>query len=319
MLISKREQLHTVQISTPEELASALPDIRNNGAVTHFVSLAVNNSEISVCPFHLDGVNKKEIKNRLINEAVDLLSLPADAIELDYQVFDSSQEQTRGVYVSYPKKLLQDYLLTVDRSGCILVKIVPSILAGIDSFLDQYKEQQGRLCLFDFSEGNMVYFAVFSNGQCDFLREIPFESDDEVEHEVIQSLRCACSISSIKKFDHIYFSGNVPKKDEIFKRVKKLYCENVTHGYFTNVEASLRRKDNLFALNLINKKTFSLKERKVIQQILLGGLALCLLIAMVLAINIFIKGGKIEQLESKNTASNYNYALDLQRGLKELK
>ena len=115
---------------------------------------------------------------------MDSLSLPADAIELDYQVFDSSQEQTRGVYVSYPKTLLQDYLSTVDRSGCILVKIVPSILAGIDSFLDQYKEQQGRLCLFDFSEGNMVYFAVFSNGQCDFLREIPFESDDEVEREV---------------------------------------------------------------------------------------------------------------------------------------
>jgi len=315
----RKETLHTAQVSSIEELGNVLPDIRNNGALTHFIALAVNTSEISVCPFHLDGVDKKEIKNRLIGEAVETLSLPADAIELDYQVFDSSQDQTRGVYVCYPKKLLQDYLSTVDRSGYIPVKIVPSILAGIDSFLDQYKDQQGRLCLFDFSEDNMIYFAVFSNGHCDFLREIPFESGDEVEHEVIQSLRCACAISSIKKFDRIYFSGDVPKKDQIFKKVKKLFCENVTHGHFTNIEASLRRKDNIFELNLINKKTFSLKERKVIRQVMLGGLALCLLAVLVLGVKIFTVGDKIKHLESKYTTSDYNYALDVQRRLKELK
>jgi len=320
MIFKTKEKLHTVQVSSLDELREALPDVhKNNGVATHFVSLAVNTSEISVCPFQLDGVNKKEIKNRLIGEAVETLSLPADTIELDYQVFDSSQEQIRGVYVCFPKKLLKDYLSIVDQSGYVPVKIVPSILAGIDSFLDQYKEEQGRFCLFDFSESNMIYFAVFSNGQCDFLREIPYENDDEVEHEVIQSLRCACAISSIKKFDRIYFSGGVSNKDRLFKRVKDLFCENVTHGYFTNVEASLRRADNVFALNLIDKKSFSFKERKVIKYVIYGCLGICLLTVLVLAANIFTAREKIKRLESKNTTSDYNYALDLQRRLSELK
>lgn len=318
-MISKKEILHAFQVSTPEELRDVLPDIRNNGGAAHYVSLAVNTSEISVYPFQLDGVEKKEIKNRLIDEAVETLSLPANTIEVNYQVFDSKEDQVRGVYVCFPKKLLQDYLSIVDRSGYIPVKIVPSILAGIDSFLDQYKEEKGRFCLFDFSEAGMIYFAVFSDGHCDFLREVPYESSDEVEHEVIQSLRCACAISSIKKFDHIYFSGSVPGKDQLLTRVKKLFCENVTHGYFTDIEASLRRKDNAFALNLIDKKSFSIKERKVIKQIILGGLTLCLLAILVLAINIFNEGKKIKDLESKNTTSDHNYALDLKKRLKELK
>lgn len=317
-ILNKKSTLHTAQVSSIEELGAALPDISNNGVLTHFVALAVNNSEISVCPFQLDKVGKKEIKNRLIGEAVESLSLPADAIGLDYQVFDSVEGQTRGVYVCYPKKLLKNYLSTVDRSGYIPVKIVPSILAGIDSFLDQYKNEKGRFCLFDFSKDNMIYFAVFSNGSCDYLREIPYEGEDEVEHEVVQSLRSACAISSIKKFDHIYFSGSVPNKDHLFARVKKLFCEDVTHGYFTNVEASLRRVDNLFAINLIHKKTFSLKERKMIQKVLYGSLALCLMIVLVSTINIFITQGEIKRLESKNTTSDYNYALDLQKRLKEL-
>lgn len=319
MMIKTKEKLHIAQVSSIEEFSKALPDISNNGAATHYVSLALNTSDISVRPFHLDGVEKKEIKNRLIGDAVESLSMPADAIELDYQVFDSSGEQTRGVYVCYPKKLLQEYLSIADQSGYIPVKIIPSILAGIDSFLDQYKDQKGRLCLFDFSEDGTIHFAVFSNGQCDFLREIPYENGDEVEHEVIQSLRCACAISSVKTFDHIYFSGDVPNKDQIFKRIKKLFCEKVTHGFFTNIEASLRRKDNIFAINLITKKTFSLKERKVIQQGMLGGLALCLLIGSVLAVNIFITEGKIKRLESKYTTSDYSYAVDIEKRLKELK
>ena len=101
--------------------------------------------------------------------------------------------------------------------------------------------------------------------------------------------------------------------------MKKLFCEDVTHGYFTNVEASLRRADNLFALNLINKKTFSLKERKVIQQVIYGGLVFCLLTVLVLGVNIFMTGGKIKRLESNYSTSDYNHALDLQKRLKELK
>ena len=46
----RKETLHTAQVSSVEELGNALPDIRNNGALTHFVSLAVNTSEAGEIP-----------------------------------------------------------------------------------------------------------------------------------------------------------------------------------------------------------------------------------------------------------------------------
>jgi len=57
----------------------------------------------------------------------------------------------------------------------------------------------------------------------------------------------------------------------------------------------------------------------VIRQVMLGGLALCLLAVLVLGVKIFTVGDKIKHLESKYTTSDYNYALDVQRRLKELK
>jgi hypothetical protein len=318
MMISPRESYHTLQISKPEELSNALPGISNNGVATHYVALAVNNPKIMVHPFQLDNVPEKEIKNHLILEAVEFLSLPADAVELDYQVFESSQNKIRGVFVCYPKTLLQDYLSVLDQSGYIPVKIVPSILAGIDAFLVQYKGSKGRICLFDFSQDRMIYFAVFSKGHCDFLRQIPYEEAGEIEHEVIQSLRCACAISSIKKFDHIFFSGNVPHKTELIKRVRHLFCDDVTHGYFTDVEASLRRTQNIIALNLIEKKTFSLRQRQMIKQTIRASFALCYTIIFVLSIMIWKTELDIRHLKSLNHAYDYGYAQSLQRQLEAL-
>ncbi len=319
MIIKEKEKLHTIQVSSLDELREALPDVhKNNGVATHFVSLAVNNAEIRVCPFQLDRVDEKGIKNRLLSDAVESLSLPANAIELDYCVFDSTDDKTRGVFVCFPKQLLQDHLSIIDQSGYVPVKIVPSILAGIESFLHQKKGEKGRICLFDFSGDNMIYFAVFSNGHCDFLREIPYENTDEIEHEVIQSLRCACSVSSIKKFDHIYFSGNVSNKDHLIKRAKDLFCNDVTCGYFTDVESSLKRDGNGLALNLIKDKTFTLSQRKIINQAILTGLFLCGLIIMILSVKVVITQLKINNAGASYRTSDYNYAQDLQRRLKAL-
>jgi len=317
--LEKRERLDTLQVSDPEELGKALPDIGNNGVATHYLALAVNNPQLMVCPFHLEDVkDMKEVKDRLVMEAVEMLSLPSDSVGIDYQTFEFSEGKARGVYVCYPKLLIENYLKGADRAGYVPVKIVPSILAGIDTFLEQYKGKRGRFCLFDFSKDNVVYFAVFANGTCDFLREFHYETDEEIKHELVQSLRCACSMSSVKQFDHVFLSGEVPGKKGLVSTIKKQFCENVTHGYFTDVDVSLKRNNVAFGLNLIKHSTFSLQQRRTIKYVERGVAAVLGIVILALSVQIFINQFKLKELKSSYTESDYNYAKDLKRRLKEV-
>ena len=179
----KTEILCALQVSSVDELKAALPsDVVALKSAARFVALSLNSSHILVCPFRFDVAEKKKIKDLLALGAVALLSLPLDAIGLDYQIFESVEGKVKGIFTCFPKEILQEYLSVLDEAGYVPVKIVPTIVAGMDSFLQKNKGQKGRFCLLDFSEADMIRVAVFSNGQCDFLREVPYEDVDEIEH-----------------------------------------------------------------------------------------------------------------------------------------
>ena len=316
----RKEILYALQASSIDELRASLPsDKVTSKSVTRFVALALNNPQILVAPFHFDHVEKKEVKERLMLKAVELLSLPLDAIGLDYQVFESSEGKVNGIFVCFPKEVLHDYLSVLDEAGYVPIKIMPAVAADIDSFLHQYGRQSGRICLLDFSKANIVYCAVFSNGQCDFLREIPYEDVDEIEHEIVQSLRCACATSSVKKFDHIYFSGDISRKTQVAEKVKHIFCENVTQGYFIDAEVSLRCAENIFSLNLVRNRTFSLKQRRVITQATRTVLTACCAVAIILGIRIFTAELKIKNMRSSYTALDYERAVNLTRRVQHIK
>lgn len=316
----KKEIVHVIQASSTDELRASLPtDTVTSRATTRFAALALNDPQILVAPFKLDHVEKKEIKEQLMLRAVELLSLPLDAIGIDYQVFESEEGKVRGIFACFPKEILQEYLAVLDEAKYVPLKIVPTVVAGIDSFLHQFKGQNGRLCLLDFSKNSIVYCAVFSNGQCDFLREIPYDEADEIEHEIVQSLRCACATGTIKQFDHIYFSGDVPQGTQVVEKIRKIFCENVTQGYFIDVEASLRSADNILSLNLIKNRTFSIKQRQVMTQVTHAALSLCCAIVVILGVKIFTAELKIKDLRSSYTDSDYQHAVDMTRRLQHIK
>ena len=313
----KKEVLYALQASSVDELRATLPmgDVVPKSAV-RFVAIAINSPHVLVCPFVFDDVEKRELKDQLMLRAVELLSLPLDGIGLDYQVFESKEGTVRGIFTCYPKEILQGYLSVLDESGFVPIKIVPTIVAGMDSFLYKNRQQKGRFCLLDFSRANVIHFAVFSNGHCDFLREIPYDETDEIEREVMQSLRCACATSSVKQFDHIYLSGNVPDREELTEKLSKFFCENVTHGKFTDIETSLRSSDNLLTLNLVKDRTFSLKQREVITQATRAVLSLCCAMAIILSVKIFAAELKMRNIKASYRASEYQHALELDRQIK---
>jgi len=313
----KQETIHVIQASSPDELRASLPaDTVISKSATRFVSVALNDPQVLVTPFHFDDIEKKEVKDQLMLRAVELLSLPLDAIGIDYQIFESTERKVKGFFVCFPKDVLKGYLSVLDEAGYVPVKIMPTATARIDSFLHRYKTQKGQFCLLDFSGSNIVYCSVFSDGQCDFLREILYEDTDEIMHEIVQSLRCACAISSVKKLDHIYFSGDIPRGTQIIEKVKDMFCENVTEGHFVDTEVSLRSPENILSLNLAKSKTFSLKQRRVITQATRAALMACCAIVIILGVKIFSAELKIKDIRSSYKVSDYKHAVDLQRQLK---
>jgi hypothetical protein len=244
--------------------------------------------------------------------------LPLDAIGIDYQVMESDEKKSKGIFVCFPKEVLKDYLAVLDEGRFIPVKIMPTVVAGIDSFLHQYGTQSGRICLLDFSKANIIYCAVFSDGRCDFLREIFYEDADEIEHEVVQSLRCACATSSVKKFDHIYFSGEIPPNTNVMEKVKHLFCENVTQGRFIDAEVSLRAAENVLSLDLLKNRVFSLKQRQAMMKGTRVALAVCCAVAILLGIKVVATEVKIRGLRASYTPADYQHAVDLSRRLQHI-
>jgi len=100
--------------------------------------------------------------------------------------------------------------------------------------------------------------------------------------------------------------------------IRQGFCDDVTHGYFTDIEVSLRREENTFAINLIAQKTFSLKQRKMIRQAMRVGFSLLGITVIVLSVIIFTAELKIRRLESSYKLSDYEYAVGLQQQIKEL-
>ena len=320
MMLTKerKETIYAIQASSVDELRASLPTVRARSSL-HYVTLALNDPQIIVTPFTLEHVQKKEIKEQLMLRAVELLSLPLDAVGLEYQIFESNESKAKGVFACYPKDVLREYMSVLDETGNVPLKIVPAVAAGIDSFISQFMGQKGRAALLDFSKENIIYCAVFSNGQCDFLREIPYEDSEEIEREVVQSLRCACATSSAKTIDHIYCSGDIPKGSQVIEKLRSQFCENITQGYFIDAQASLRSTDNNVSLNLIQNSTFTIKQRRVIDRTTQAVLTACCIIAVVLGARIFKTESKIRYLQSSYTPADYERAVTMTRRLQHVK
>ena len=311
------KKLFALTVSSPDELKAnrsiLLEHKRNNST---FVALGLEGPQVLVRPFHLTDVPYKDIKNNLKHEAVELLSLPVDDIEFDFQILNKTGNKTFGVFVCLPKKILQEYLSILDKTKLTAIKITASFLAAIDSFFEQRKINNERFFLLGFSKYHTISLAVFNNKQCELLREIPYGDFEEAKLEVIKSLRSASAKSHIKNIDRVYFYGEVAHKDELAQEIARQSNAAAEDAHFINLKKALCSEKNYFNLNLLRYHSFTIKRREQILMAMNIFLFLYLGICILLGAKIQAQGKLIHNLRSSYTARDYDYARNLERQLK---
>ena len=314
-----KKTLLALQASSPEELNACLPNIlKNNKSRLRYITLSITGPRVLVRSFDFENLAIKEIKNRLKFEAVELLSLPVEEIEFDFQILNSTREKTSGVFICLPKNLLKSYIHVLDKANLIPIKITAHILAMMDAFFQKHKTNNGRFCLLDFSESNKIKLAVFNNRQYELLREISYENLDEAKVEVMQSLRSACAKSHVKQLDYVYFSGDLTGKEELMTQVEGDFNTKIEREPSLDIGTALCCRNNFFSLNLIRNYFFSLPERKQILAVMDLILFLCLLGCIDLTYKVKQTEILISDLSSSYTPVDLEYAKQLKKQLKSL-
>ena len=96
-----------LEAESPEELAQTLIKLSENKPLqSRFAGLTIYGPKVLVRQFDLPRLKTGELKNALQLEAVELLHLKPEEIELDYQVLCSAKDKTEGIFAAAPKKLL---------------------------------------------------------------------------------------------------------------------------------------------------------------------------------------------------------------------
>ena len=309
----------TFLVTSPQELSEILAaDFKKSDSQSPFMTLAISGPQVIVRAFHFKNIPIPQVKSKLQAQAVELLSLPLNEIEFDYQIFNSTPEKTTGIFGCMPKNLLKEYLSIIDKAKLIPLKLTAAILACMDSFYKRHPITEGQCCLLDLSNPQKINLAVFHNKECELLREIPCDNFSEARFEVIQTLRSASAASTVKQFDHVFCAGDLHGKEELLAQIEKVFGAKIEVGIVLDGKEALAAEDPLLNLNFIRRHSVSALERKKILEaaniaLVLGAAACVLLTAVVL-----YTGKRVQDLKSSYQSSQYDYARKLEKQIKAL-
>ena len=308
----------TFEASSPDELKKFLSE--QPGSVSsspRLAALAISGPQVLVRVFQFGSVPSKELKRRLLHEAVELLSLPVSDIELMYQILGSADGEINGVYVCLPRKLLHRYLWVLYRAKFVPAHITAASAVYLASF---FKDPQldGRVCFLNFSNKKMICLAIFLQRKCELFREIPYENWAEATTEILQSLRSVCAKSSVKQFDRIYLVGADPYQEDLGEQIKYDFNAAVEHRPAVDLEQVLKETD-LAGLNLAQNYIFPLNERIQILRILHLVIAVLLCAGIGLGVKIKMSDQLMNSVKNSYQPAEYQYAVELQTKLKASK
>jgi len=303
------DQILSIAAASPEDLAYKLSELSEEDKKKYnFLSLAISGPEVLVQPFNIPGIKVKDIKDRLKLVSVELLNLPADKVAFDFQILSANDERVCGLFACAPQPLMDEYLKIVKQSKLQIIKMTAYILASIDAFYLQNEAFAQRFCLLDFTREGYINLAVIHQQRFELLRKVQYESFEEALFEIQQSLRSACAKSSVKQFDHIYFSGAIPEQDRLMAEIEKDFNTKTLYKDDHCIKKSFVSPKSFFSINLIRNQSLSLIERKYVAlgfHILIG-LAIVYCCATVLRIHMTDR--KIQSLNNQGEESSFSYA-----------
>ncbi len=314
------EQLLHFEVVSPLDLTDGLRLVpAAQGGVTRFAELRLYGADILVRQFELPRSSLSALGNVLRLECAEVLSTEPDEIELDYCVLQTQAENIKGLYIAISRRILREYLSSFDGSDIIPAKMTGQIISRATDYLRAHKIQSSSFCLLDFFKTNLVNLTVFIDGRCELLRVINYDTENEAEQKINDSIRYIFGRSSSKKLYQVYISGDVSGREGFISRLREKI------GVDTEADDSAERGLNAFymnaflKLNLLKKHYVGLTLRNRILQAEKFTLAICIVIGLFLGAQILKKGILINKLKSSFSQTDYKRALSLAEKIRALR
>ena len=306
--------------SSPDELKKLADDLRMvpRPNEVQYASVGLRGSSFLISPFQIPRAQESKIKEYLISEAIELLSLPAEDISLDYQII-GAEGVVSGYFICMPKNTFREYLSLLHAAELIPLCVTAGSLKIMNAFLKKIDILKERFCYLDFSEDARINLAVFFDGNCELIREIPYETLDEAKTEIIQSLRSVSAKSSLKECHCIYLSGKLDDKQQIIRDIESTLQAKSKSVEFKDVNAALAQEQGYFRLDLLNSCLNLFKLRTYIVKgavMLMLGLTMSML---VVTGHLVSMQRRLDKLKTDYDPKEFQYAQGLWQKLENTK
>ncbi len=307
-----------LEAASPEGLDKALVAALEEKGTNRQAALSVYGPNILVCQFSLPRLSSRELRNSLSLEAVGLLSLSPDQIELDYQVLRASADKINGVFMALPKTTLREYLACFEKKNITCARITAAILARINSFLYQNNIKDASFCLIDFYTQNLINLSIFNKGQCEFLRQISYENIEDAQEEIVRSFKYAWGKSDLKRLEGVYSLGEPSDKKTLITNLEIELGVTINHSEYQDASLNGRVRGNFFKLDLGKRCSIAVSERRDILRWINWVIAAFMVLCAILGLQVTQQRGYIKELSAKFKTADYQRALNLRKQIQSL-
>ena len=252
-----------LDISSPSELSDKLKAIpKGKKGEGEYVVVNLSGKQVIVRNFELPVSSLKEIKSALLFEAVESLSLKPEEVEIDYQIFNSTEGKSKGVFLAMPKASLKEYYEEIGKHGFIPAAFTSKMLTVINEVFSRVPFSTQAFYLLSFIDGKNAFLALFNEGRCELLRDIYYDDINEAKNEISNSLRYALGKSAAKHPEELYFSGEIEGRDELISNLEHEFNVKSKVVDLNTEEPKIADVKGYFKLNLISKYSVSLSLRR---------------------------------------------------------
>lgn len=313
--IFKKENLLYLEAMSPQDLDNTLKHIAEKKDIRqNLVCLDISDQGVLVSQFELPNLKNRELENTLKLEAVELLSLLPEQVEIDYQVTHRS-ENIKGVFAAISKNVLEQYIAFLNKANLIPLKVSALILNEVNDF---YKKNLQRIkdkvcCMIVSSKDHVVNLAIFNKGDIELLREIHFIPFEEAESEAVETIRYYLGKHLGRKLDEIYLFTRPMNTDNLSKDLESEFDAKIIKEEIagqTSRSTSLSGQ-GLFDINLVKKSSVSIPARKSILYAMNVAITALIIITGLQIYNFIKMDETLRQLKYSYNPEDYKYAMDL--------
>jgi len=258
------DSLVSLDVGSPKELNRELDRLlKHHTAGSRFLVLNIHGPKVLARMFELPKtIAQRELRQVLLLEAVELLRLTPGEVELDYQVLYSTADKMKGLLVTAPKKVIDEYIACCDKKGFMPIKITTGILSVAEALIYKNALHKKSFCVVNFPEPNYLQVVTFDTGRCVLLRDIYYDDVNEAEQELGDSLKYSFSKSGSKRLERVYLSGDIADNEELVSRLEKELEVKTESVDGLDLTQSATLADNLCRINLGKRYAVSFVLRK---------------------------------------------------------